>query len=137
MRTEIRWKAGQRIMRSRLPHMMATCPLCSENRRSKTSWRPHRQDRAEGRVFAIDHGLSRAARLLRASSNDQPGRDDRTRIVWQPRIGRDLTNEDTRQIGDNVTGFFAMLAEWWRLEMPANDGKLIASDNPEVHHGER
>jgi transposase-like protein len=76
MRTEIRWKAIQRITQGRLIHTMATCPLCSENRCSKTSWRPHKQDRAEGRVFAIDHGLSRAARPLCASCNDQPGRED-------------------------------------------------------------
>ena len=44
---------------------------------------------------------------------------DRTRKVWQPRIGRDLTNEDARQISENVTGFFAILAEWSRAEMPA------------------
>ena len=43
---------------------------------------------------------------------------DRTRQVWQPRIGRDLTDEDARQIAENVTGFFAILAEWSRAEMP-------------------
>lgn len=49
MRIEIRWKAIQRITRGRLIHTMATCPLCSENRRSKTLRRPHKQDRAERR----------------------------------------------------------------------------------------
>jgi hypothetical protein len=60
---------------------------------------------------------------------------DRTRKVWQPRIGRNLTNEDARQISENVTGFFAVLAEWSRFEMatPANDaGKPVASDNREA-----
>ena len=60
---------------------------------------------------------------------------DRTRKVWQPRIGRDLTDEDARQIAENVTGFFSILAEWSRAEMPApaNDtGKPIASDNEEA-----
>jgi hypothetical protein len=37
---------------------------------------------------------------------------DRTRAVWQPRLGRDLSREDARQIAGNVTGFFAVLAEW-------------------------
>ena len=32
---------------------------------------------------------------------------DRTRQVWQPRLGRDLSREDARQIAENVTGFFA------------------------------
>jgi hypothetical protein len=44
---------------------------------------------------------------------------DRTLAVWQPRLGRDLSPEDARQIAENVTGFFAVLAEWLRAEMPA------------------
>ena len=62
---------------------------------------------------------------------------DRTRQVWQSRIRRDLTDEDARQIAENVTGFFAILAEWSRAELPApaNDtGKPIASDNKEADH---
>ena len=42
----------------------------------------------------------------------------RTRQVWQPRLGRDLSREDARQIVTNVTGFFSVLAEWSRAEMP-------------------
>ena len=41
---------------------------------------------------------------------------DRTRKIWQPRIGRDLTNEDARQINENVTGSFTILAEWSQCE---------------------
>jgi hypothetical protein len=62
---------------------------------------------------------------------------DRTRQVWQSRIGRDLTDEHARQIAENVTGFFSVLAEWSRAEMPtpANDaGKPVASDDKEVRH---
>ena len=44
---------------------------------------------------------------------------DRTRQVWQPRLGREITDEDTRQITQNVTGFFGILAEWSRAEKPA------------------
>ena len=61
----------------------------------------------------------------------------RTRQVWQPRLGRDLSREDARQIAANVTGFFSVLAEWSRAEMPspANDaGKPEASDNGEARH---
>ena len=61
----------------------------------------------------------------------------RTHEVWQPRLGRDLSPEDARQIAENVTGFFAILAEWSRAELPApaNDaGKPIASDNKEADH---
>jgi hypothetical protein len=48
---------------------------------------------------------------------------DRTREVWKPRLGRDLSREDARQIVENVTGFFAILTQWSRAEMPvpAND----------------
>ena len=55
---------------------------------------------------------------------------DRTRQVWQPRLGRDLTNEDARQITQNVTGLFGILAEWSRAE------KLAAAtpNNGEVRH---
>jgi hypothetical protein len=59
----------------------------------------------------------------------------RTRQVWQPRIGRDLSHEDARQIAENVSGFFALLAEWSRMAMPspANDtAEAAASENEEV-----
>ena len=48
---------------------------------------------------------------------------DRTHEVWKPRLGRELSREDARQIVENVTGFFAILTEWSRAEMPvpAND----------------
>jgi hypothetical protein len=48
---------------------------------------------------------------------------DRTREIWKPRLGRDLSREDARQIVENMTGFFAILTEWSRAEMPvpAND----------------
>jgi hypothetical protein len=62
---------------------------------------------------------------------------DRTRQVWQPRTGRDLTNEEARQIAENVTGLFSILAEWSRAKMPtpANDaGKPAASDDNEARH---
>ena len=41
---------------------------------------------------------------------------DRTRAVWQPRLGRDLKPDEAGQISANVTGFFAVLAEWARKE---------------------
>ena len=62
---------------------------------------------------------------------------DRTRQVWQPRLGRDLGREDARQIAENVTSFFSILAEWSRAEMPspANDtGTPATSNNGEARH---
>jgi hypothetical protein len=59
---------------------------------------------------------------------------DRTRKVWRPRIGRVLTDEDARQVAENITGFFAILAEWSRAE------KLVAANDDDApakpHHGE-
>ena len=62
---------------------------------------------------------------------------DRTRQIWQPRLRRDLSREDARQIAANVTGFFSVLAEWSRAEMPspANDtGKPDAPENGAARH---
>jgi hypothetical protein len=61
----------------------------------------------------------------------------RTCRVWQPRLDRDLSREDARQIAENVTGFFGLLAEWSRAETPSpsNDAaKPDASDNGKAHH---
>ena len=41
-----------------------------------------------------------------------------TIAIWQPRAARELSREDARQIVENITGFFAILAEWSRAEMP-------------------
>jgi len=37
---------------------------------------------------------------------------DKTIAFWQPRTSRKLTREDARQMIENVTGFFKVLAEW-------------------------
>ncbi len=36
----------------------------------------------------------------------------RTRETWQLRAGRNLSDEDAREIAENVTGFFRLLFEW-------------------------
>jgi hypothetical protein len=51
---------------------------------------------------------------------------ERTRKIWKPRLGRDLSREDARQIAENITGFFSILHEWSRASMPAS-----ANDNRE------
>ena len=61
----------------------------------------------------------------------------RTREVWQPRLGRDLSREDVRQIAENMTGFFSVLAEWSRAQLPppANDTATAdASKSGEARH---
>jgi hypothetical protein len=65
-----------------------------------------------------------------ANDNDAGKRIARTRQMWQPRVGRDLTDEDARQIAENVTGFFAVLAEWSHAERrAANDNKAPSKSN--------
>jgi hypothetical protein len=64
---------------------------------------------------------------------------DRTRQVWQSRIRRDLTDEDARQIAENVTGFFSILHEWSRANVPApiNDNSIVDStDEPDRPKGQ-
>jgi hypothetical protein len=72
-----------------------------------------------------------------ANDNDARKQIARTRQVWKPRLGRDLTDEDARQIMHNVTGFFGVLAEWSRAERlaAANDAAAPAKPNEgEVRH---
>jgi hypothetical protein len=58
---------------------------------------------------------------------------DRTIALWQPRLRRDLSREDARQIAENVTGFFSILHEWSRASGPAPNNDNCAgsgSDEP-------
>ena len=63
---------------------------------------------------------------------------DQTLEFWQPRLRRDLSCEDARQIVENVVGFFDVLAAWSRAEMlvPANDtiDPAETSSRGDVHH---
>lgn len=55
---------------------------------------------------------------------------EHTLKVWQPRLERQLTSEDARQIVENVTGFFAILGRWSQLE---GDAASILTVNPIEH----
>ena len=62
---------------------------------------------------------------------------EQTHKVWQPRLQRNLTDEDARQIAENITGFFSILAEWSQAArlVPANDPTVPApADTAEVCH---
>lgn len=64
-----------------------------------------------------------------ANDNLDDNRIEQTREVWQPRIGRDLSRDEAKQIADNVAGFFSILAEWSRAGPPvaANDNTGTAT----------
>jgi hypothetical protein len=51
---------------------------------------------------------------------------ERTCRLWKRRLGRDLSREEARQFAENVSGFFALLAEWSRAE------RLAAAPTPVV-----
>ena len=65
---------------------------------------------------------------------------DRTLELWQPRLRRELSREDARQILENVTGFFSLLSQWSKSETasPASDVRPYrlerAVDGGEVRH---
>jgi hypothetical protein len=76
-------------------------------------------------------------RLDAANDNEVGKQIAHTRQVWQPRLRRDLTDEDARQIMHNVTGFFGVLAEWSRAERlsAVNDAAAPTKPNEgEVRH---
>jgi hypothetical protein len=61
---------------------------------------------------------------------------ERTRQLWKLRFSRDLTHEEAREVVENVTSFFAILAEWSRAERcAANHNKDAARrEHAEVRH---
>ncbi len=69
-------------------------------------------------------------RLDAANDNDAGKQIARTRQIWQPRFGRDLTDEDARQIAQNVTGFFGVLADWSHAERLAAANDAAAPTKP-------
>jgi hypothetical protein len=71
-----------------------------------------------------------------ANDNFQHHLIQRTQQVWQPRLGRDLSREDARQIAANVASFFSVLAKWSaEMSTPANDvGTPTVSDLTEAQH---
>ncbi len=76
-------------------------------------------------------------RLDAANDNEMGRQIARTREIWQPRMGRDLNDEDARQILHSVTGFFGVLAEWRRAELFAAAIDCAAPIEPndgEVRH---
>jgi hypothetical protein len=59
---------------------------------------------------------------------------EQTIALWQRRSWRELSPEDARQIAENVTGFFTILAEWSRAEVPipTNDSGSVAPAPPRL-----
>jgi len=60
----------------------------------------------------------------------------RTLEVWQPRASKLLTPEDARQIAENVTGFFHILAEWDAAEQHTMS-QIAQTETDTAHHSTR
>jgi hypothetical protein len=52
---------------------------------------------------------------------------ERTIALWQPRLRRDLSREDARQLAENVAGFFSILHEWSMANVPVPHNENCAS----------
>jgi hypothetical protein len=60
---------------------------------------------------------------------------ERTRRLWGSRLARDVNYEAARQIFEDVTGFFAVLADWLSDERATNDnGAPSESKDRQVRH---
>ena len=58
---------------------------------------------------------------------------------WQLRLKRELTQEDARQIVENMSGFFSLLSEWDVKVPKAREGPCMgggAGSEPMIPHGE-
>ena len=70
-----------------------------------------------------------------ANDNQNDELIGRTREVWQPRLGHDVSRDEAKRIADSMTGFFAVLAEWSRTDMPNpannNDEAITSGDEGE------
>ena len=60
---------------------------------------------------------------------------DRTIELWQPRVVRELSREDARQMILNATKFFSVLGEWARADSAGADARNdIHREDREVCH---
>jgi hypothetical protein len=62
---------------------------------------------------------------------------DQTRKVWQRRLGRNVSREDAREIAENVSGFFKILVEWSREELPRQANDNCAQSERQCVEGEK
>jgi hypothetical protein len=56
----------------------------------------------------------------------QPEIADKTIAFWQKRTNRSLNAEDARQIVENLTGFFGVLADWAGKDRKSVNGQYPA-----------
>jgi len=57
---------------------------------------------------------------------------DETIKFWQPRMRRELSREDARQIAENLSGFFRVLLEWDAQKQVCHEGPYAVSNHGEL-----
>jgi hypothetical protein len=60
--------------------------------------------------------FSEATEMGRAAPDEQVRQREAARRVYEARAGRKLSDEDLREMVENLVGFFRILAEWARRE---------------------
>ncbi len=82
----------------------------------------------------LSHPAARDAQSVESDStpsSSYPSADliQHTIRVWEPRLGRPLSEEDARQILENVVGFFRVLHGWDRKQRdPESEPKNVDPD---------
>jgi len=56
--------------------------------------------------------------------------NERTRRLWERRAGRPLTEEDFRQIAENLTGYFGLLIKWDGQQGSDDQGRAAQDTSP-------
>jgi hypothetical protein len=56
-----------------------------------------------------------------------------TRTVWESRAGRELSDEDCREIQQNVFGFLQVLRDWAKSDAAAQQASGTESNTTHIH----
>jgi len=62
---------------------------------------------------------------------------EQTLDFCQPRTDRTISREDGRQIIENISGFFQILANWQATTTPDNPHTYLHTEQDNINHKER
>ena len=52
--------------------------------------------------------------------------------VWEPRLGRTLTEEDARQILESVVGYFRIIKKWTQDDLRTGKASTVAAEHRDI-----
>lgn len=88
-------------------------------------------------AYDFENSPRRPQKRVNSDEQGVSGRDvDQVRTalrLWQPRASRPLSEEDAREIAENLLGFFRVLAEWDSKEIStvsAADNEAASAPSP-------